>query len=82
MASITIKTPKRSINLPASKKNQLQFFDELENNISKLCVSSNAKVAINISNGGIIAPIMLNRNMFDLLSFKNSISMNVNIESP
>ena len=38
MASITIKTPKRSINLTASKKNQLQFFDELENNVSKVCL--------------------------------------------
>ena len=54
----------------------------LENNASKLCVSSNAKVAINISNGGRIAPIKLNKNIFDRLSFKNSISIKVNIKSP
>ena len=40
MASITIKTPKRSINLTASKKNQLQFFDELEKNVSKVCLGT------------------------------------------
>jgi hypothetical protein len=51
----------------------------LENNISKLCVSSNAKVAINIKSGGIIAPTILNKKIFDLLSFKNSISIKVNI---
>ena len=43
MASITIKTPKRSINLTASKKNQLQFFDELESNISKVCLNKFAQ---------------------------------------
>ena len=54
----------------------------LLNNNSKVLPSSNAKTAINIKNGGKIAPIKLNRNMFDLLSFKNSISMKVNILSP
>lgn len=43
MASITIKTPKRSINLTASKKNQLQFFDELESNVSKVCLGKFAQ---------------------------------------
>ena len=51
----------------------------LVNNNSKLLPSPNAVTAININSGGRIAPIRLNRNIFDLLSFKNSISMKVNI---
>ena len=54
----------------------------LVNNKSKVCPSSKAKTAMNIKNGGNIAPIKLNRNIFDLLSFKNSISIKVNILSP
>lgn len=38
MASITIKTPKRSITLKASQKKQIEFFSELENNVSKVCL--------------------------------------------
>ena len=41
--------------------------------------SPNAKVAINIRSGGKIAPNKLNKNIFDLLSFKNSIWIKVNI---
>lgn len=40
MASITIKTPKRSINLTAGKKQQIQFFDELEKNVSRVCLGT------------------------------------------
>ena len=54
----------------------------LSNNNSKVWPSPNAKTAINIRNGGKMAPIKLNRKIFDLLSFKNSISMKVNIQSP
>ena len=43
------------------------------NNASKLWPSSNAVTAININNGGRMAPIKLNKNIFDLFSFKNSI---------
>ena len=54
----------------------------LVNNASKVCPSSNDVTAMNIKNGGRIAPIKLNKNIFDLLSFKNSISIKVNIKSP
>lgn len=43
------------------------------NNCSKAFPSPKADTAINISNGGKTAPIKLNMNIFDLLSFKNSI---------
>ena len=43
MASITIKMPKRSINLTAGKKKQIQFFDELENNVSRVCLGTFSK---------------------------------------
>jgi hypothetical protein len=43
------------------------------NSISKLCPSSKDITAININNGGSTAPIKLNKNILDLLSFKNSI---------
>lgn len=43
MASITIKTPKRSINLTAKKKDQILFFDELEKNVSKVCLGTFSK---------------------------------------
>jgi hypothetical protein len=49
------------------------------NNASKVCPSSNEVTAINMSNGGRMAPIMLNKNILDLLSFKNSIFIKVNI---
>ena len=52
------------------------------NNMSNVCPSSKAKTAMNISNGGNMAPIRLKRNMFDLLSFRNSICIKVNILSP
>jgi hypothetical protein len=54
----------------------------VENNASKLCVSSNANVAINIKTEGNAAISMLNKNILDLLSFKNSISIKVSIKSP
>ena len=43
MASIVIKTPKRSINLNASKKDKTLFFDEIENNVSRLCLGKLAE---------------------------------------
>ena len=43
MASITIKTPKRSISLKASQKKQIEFFQEIENNISKVCIGRISK---------------------------------------
>ena len=52
------------------------------NSASKLWVSLNDVAAININNGGRIAPIKLNKNIFDLFSFKNSIWIKVNILSP
>jgi hypothetical protein len=51
----------------------------LVNNASKVCPSSNEVTAINMSNGGRMAPTMLNKNILDLLSFKNSIFIKVNI---
>lgn len=54
----------------------------LVNSSSKVLPSPKAVTAINIKSGGRIAPIKLNKNILDLLSFKNSISMKVNILSP
>jgi hypothetical protein len=51
----------------------------VENNASKLCVSSKANVAINIKIEGKAAISMLNKNIFDLFSFRNSISIKVSI---
>ena len=50
------------------------------NNASNEFVSLNTTTAINIKRGGKIAPIKLKRKMLDLLSFKNSISIKVNIQ--
>lgn len=38
MASITIKTPTRTIPLTAKSRTQMKFFGELENNVSKICL--------------------------------------------
>jgi hypothetical protein len=54
----------------------------LVNSMSKVLPSSNAKTAININKGGRTAPIKLSKNIFDLLSFRNSILIKVNILSP
>ena len=51
----------------------------VENNASKLCVSSNANVAMNIKTEGNAAISMLNKNIFDLFSFRNSIFIKVSI---
>jgi hypothetical protein len=51
----------------------------VEKSILKLCVSSNAKVAININTEGNAAISRLNKNIFERLSFKNSISIKVSI---
>lgn len=40
MASITIKTPKRSINLTAKKEDKIRFFEEIEKNVSKVCIGA------------------------------------------
>ena len=40
MASITIKTPKRSINLTSKKEEKIKFFNEIEKNISKVCLGA------------------------------------------
>ena len=39
MASITIKTPKRTIPLTAKPRTQVRFFNELEKNVSKICLN-------------------------------------------
>lgn len=39
MASITIKTPTRTIPLTAKSRTQLKFYSELENNVSKICLN-------------------------------------------
>ena len=49
----------------------------VENNASKLCVSSKANVAINIKIEGNAAISMLNKNILDLFSFRNSIFIKV-----
>ena len=54
----------------------------VENNASKLCVSSNANVAINIKTEGNAAISILNKNILDLFSFRNSIFIKVSIISP
>ena len=51
----------------------------VENNASKLCVSSKANVAINIKTDGKAAISMLNKNILDLFSFRNSICIKVSI---
>lgn len=40
MASIVIKTPTRSINLTTKKEDQVLFFNEIENNIAKMCIGA------------------------------------------
>lgn len=77
--------PKRYDMIIANRRtanNADMYIFTFENNKSKLLPSSNAKTAINIKRGGKTAPIKLNKNIFDLLSFKNSISIKVNIFSP
>ena len=43
MASITIKTPTRTIPLTAKSRTQLKFYNELENNVSKICLGKFAQ---------------------------------------